>query len=206
MLNNGLRKGLIFIISAPAGTGKTTLVKRLIHEFPHVVQSLSYTTRAPRKGEINGVDYNFIDRATFEEKIRSGELLEYIELYGFYYGTSCLWVEEQRKKGNHVILVIDTQGGLNLKTKIQATFIFIEPPSLEELKNRLILRKTEPLSVIEKRLSCVERELEQGKNYDYRIINDRIDVAYQVLKSIFIAETHRIREFRSDDLRDLEPV
>lgn len=192
MSSSEKKEGLIFIISAPAGTGKTTLVKRLTQEFPHIKSSISYTTRKPRSGEVDGVDYNFIDVDEFESKIKAGELLEYVQLYGFYYGTSRKWVEEQLKKGNHVILVIDTQGGLNLKGKIPAVFIFIEPPSLDELKKRLLLRRTEPTSVVEERLECAAREIQQGKQYNYRIINDQIDTAYQILRSILVAEEHRI--------------
>lgn len=187
-------KGLIFVVSAPAGTGKTTLVKRLARDFNYVIPSISFTTRQPRSGEKEGLDYYFISKAEFENKIKAHEFLEHVELYGDYYGTSRKWVEEEQKKGHHVVLVIDTQGALKLKDKISAIFIFIEPPSLEELKSRLLLRKTEPLSVVEKRLACAEREIEQGKYYNYRIINDQIDAAYQVLKSILVAEEHRIRQ------------
>ncbi|MBN9379031.1 MAG: guanylate kinase [Chlamydiales bacterium 38-26] len=192
---NKMEKGLLFIVSAPAGTGKTTLVKKLTQEFPHVISSLSFTTREPRNGEADGIDYNFISKTDFEERVKRGDLLEFVELYGHYYGTSKKWVENQQAQGNHIVLVIDTQGGLLLKKKnVPAVFIFIEPPSLEELKRRLLARKTESLTVIEERLSCVVRELQQGAEYDYRIINDQLDVAYQVLKSIFIAEMHRIRK------------
>lgn len=202
MSSSEKKEGLIFIVSAPAGTGKTTLVKRLVQEFPHVKTGISYTTRKPRQGEINGVDYNFIEESEFKAKIHAGELLEYVQLYGFYYGTSSSWVEEQIKNGHHVVLVIDTQGGLNLKlkgsslglkSKVHAVFIFIEPPSLEELKRRLLIRKTEPDHVIEQRLACAAREMQQGKQYDYKIINDQIDAAYHVLRSILVAEEHRIR-------------
>ncbi|WP_044882173.1 guanylate kinase [Neochlamydia sp. EPS4] len=184
--------GRIFIISAPTGTGKTTLVKRLVQELSNVKPSISYTTRKPRVGETDGVDYNFIDKNDFEAKIKAGEFLEYVELYGFYYGTSRVWIEEQQQKGCHIVLVIDTQGGLKLKDKIQGTFIFLAPPSLEELRKRLLARQTESLSVIEERLSCVSREIEQGKKYDYKIINEQLDVAYEALKSIIVAEMHRI--------------
>ena len=193
MSSSEKKEGNVFIISAPAGTGKTTLVKKLTQEFPYVRSSVSYTTRPPREGEINGIDYNFISLKEFEDKIQADDLLEYVQLYGFYYGTSRQWVDDQIKRGHYVVLVIDTQGGLILKEKIKAVFIFIEPPSLDELKRRLLLRKTEPMSVIEQRMACAKREIEQGKQYDYRIINDQIDVAYQALRSILVAEEHRIR-------------
>lgn len=200
MLNKDQKKGLIFIISAPAGTGKTTLVKKLVQEFPQVKSNISYTTRQPRENEKNGEDYHFIDSGEFERKIKANELLEHVKLYGTYYGTSRKWVEGQLKKGHHVVLVIDTQGGLHLKhqfstseLKSQVVLIFLEPPSMEELKKRLHLRQTESADVIEERLACSVREMEQGKLYDYKIINDQIDAAYQVLRSILIAEEHRIR-------------
>lgn len=193
MSNKELKEGLIFIISAPAGTGKTTLVKRLLKELPHVKPSISFTTREPRPGEANGIDYNFIKEEEFIEKIKTNELLEYVQLFGCYYGTSRVWVEEQLKKGNHVVLVIDTQGGLHLKEKIDAVFIFIEPPSLEELKKRLLIRKTESDLAMKERLACSEREMQEGKQYDYKIINDELNEAYQILRSIVVAEEHRIR-------------
>lgn len=192
MLNDNRQKGLLFVVSAPAGTGKSTLVKMLTTEFPNVKQSISFTTRDPRPGEQNGVDYDFVNNQEFEEKIKHGEFIEYIQLYGTYYGTSATWVSNQQNQGKDVVLVIDTQGGLNIKKTVPAVFVFIQPPSIEELKRRLVLRKTEDEEVIEKRLSCASREIEQGKQYDYEIINDNLEEAYLALKSIYIAEKHRI--------------
>ncbi|WP_039357402.1 guanylate kinase [Candidatus Protochlamydia amoebophila] len=186
------KKGSLFIVSAPAGTGKTTLVNLLVHEFPTVIASISYTTRAPRLSEVNGKDYYFITESEFEAKIAAADFLEYVKLYDTYYGTSRKWVEIQRQLGLHVILVIDTQGALQLQKLCEATFIFIRPPSLDELKNRLINRQTESLEMIEKRLACAERELKAAQYYDYEIINDDLQEAYQVLRSILIAEYHRI--------------
>lgn len=180
------------MLSAPAGTGKTTLVNMLTEEFPCVMQSVSYTTRKPRPGEIDGVHYNFVSVKEFEEKIKANEFLEYVSLYGDYYGTSRHWVEAHISDGRHVVLVIDTQGGLQLKGNIQASFIFISPPSLEVLHKRLEKRKTEPAGMIEKRIAWAEKEIKEGKQYDYQIINDDLLTAYQVLKSIFIAEEHRL--------------
>lgn len=184
-------KGSVFIVSAPAGTGKTTLVQMLVKEFPSVVASVSYTTRQPRPGEISGIHYHFIDEATFKQKIDSGEFLEYVELYGNYYGTSRKKVLEQQQQGKHVILVIDTQGGLQLKGKVEATFIFIQPKGIDVLRERLTGRGTETAEVIEKRLSHAEREMQQGKQYDYQVVNDNLETAYDVLRSIIIAEEHR---------------
>ena len=192
-LLGNLDKGLLFILSAPAGTGKTTLVQLLTRDFPCVVASISYTTRKPRPGEVNGIHYYFISREEFIRRINAGEFLEYVELYGDYYGTSNVWVEDQLTKKNHVILVIDTQGAQLLKNKVDAVSIFVAPPSVEELERRLKLRKTESSEVIEKRLSWAKKELEAQNNYDYLIINDDLSHAYQALRSILIAEEHRIR-------------
>ena len=187
------KEGQVFIISAPAGTGKTTLVEKLVKEFPSVTASVSYTTREPREGEIAGVHYHFIAAPEFEEKISAGDFLEYVKLYGTYYGTSKQWVKEQQKKGKHVLLVIDTQGALKLKSVLPSVLIFIRPPSLDILRNRLIRRQTETPGMIEQRVDWAQQELEAAQQYDYQIINDDLETAYQVLKSILIAECHRTK-------------
>ncbi len=185
-------EGRVFVLSGPAGTGKTTLVCRLVDEFPEMIQSISFTTRAPRLGEISGVHYQFISDSEFEEKVAANEFLEYVKLYGYYYGTSRKWVEEQRQQGKHVILVIDTQGALQLQKKFSATFIFIEPPSMEALRLRLKKRRTESDAVIAERLDWAKKEIEVANRYDYRVVNEDIDIAYNVLRSIVIAEDHRV--------------
>lgn len=189
--NEGI--GRLFVVSAPAGTGKTTLVQKLMHEFPSVIASISYTTRRPRGGEVPGVHYHFMSQPEFEAKITDGDFLEYVKLYDDYYGTSRQWIKAQQEKGKHIVLVIDTQGALQLKGKIPAAFIFIRPPSLEVLRTRLTKRQTETHEMIEKRLAWAQKELEVADQYDYQIINDDLETAYQVLKSIFIAECHRTR-------------
>jgi guanylate kinase len=187
-------EGRMLVVSAPAGTGKTTLVQRLVQEFPEVKASVSYTTRQPREGEIPGVHYHFISEAEFEVKIAEGDFLEYVKLYDTYYGTSRQWILAQQKKGYHIVLVIDTQGALQLKGRLAASFIFIRPPSLQVLQTRLVNRLTESPEMIEKRLEWAKRELEAVHYYDYQIINDDLEVAYQVLKSIVIAECHRVHQ------------
>lgn len=186
-------RGSLFVVSAPAGTGKTTLVDMLVEEFPSVVASISYTTRPKRSDEVEGVHYHFISRAEFEKKIASGEFVEYVTLYGDYYGTSMLWIESRLQAGKDVILVIDTQGALLLQKKCQATYIFIVPPSLEELKRRLTARATESAEKIQQRLAIAEAELSKVQFYDYCIVNDQLQLAYEVLKSILIAEKHRVQ-------------
>lgn len=187
-----LNRGLLFVLSAPAGTGKTTLMHMLADEFDCVVQSISCTTRAPRQGEIHGKNYHFLSKEEFEAKIAAQEFIEYVQLYGYYYGTSKHWVEDQLQKGRHVVLVIDTQGAMLLKERCQAVYIFIAPPSLEVLSQRLTLRNTETAEHIATRLSIAHDEIAASYAYDYRIVNDDLAVAYQVLRSIIIAEEHRV--------------
>lgn len=191
-LVGNLRKGFIFVLSAPAGTGKTTLVRMLSQEFPCIVESISCTTRPVRLGEENGKDYHFLAKEEFETMIRHGDFLEYAEVFGYYYGTSRSFVIKQQEMGKHVFLVIDTQGAMKLrKVDFPAIFIFLSPPSLEELKERLIKRQTESMEAIEKRLSWAKDEMEKVVHYDYHIVNDNLNQAYAILRSIVIAEEHR---------------
>jgi guanylate kinase len=187
-------RGFVFVLSAPAGTGKTTLVRMLSQEFSCIVESVSCTTRPPRPGEINGKDYFYLSKKEFEEKVKQGDFLEYAEVFGYHYGTSLSFVHEQQDLGKHVFLVIDTQGAMQLKKKhFPAIYIFLSPPSLEELKERLVRRQTESQEVIDKRLSWAQAELSMVKNYDYHIVNDHLNQAYTILRSIVIAEEHRVR-------------
>lgn len=187
------KRGLAFIVSAPAGTGKTTLVNMLTKEFPCVVANVSYTTRKPRQGEIEGTHYHFVNKEEFKKRIEAGEFLEYVCLYEEFYGTSRKWIEERLSAGKHVVLVIDTQGAVFLKDKFPAISIFLKPPSIEELEKRLNKRATESYQKIIERLEIAEQEIEALKYYDYEIVNDNLKVAYEAFKSIFIAEEHRIK-------------
>lgn len=187
-----VKVGTLFILSAPAGTGKTTLVQLLTHEFHCVIASISFTTRKARPGEIEGIHYYFISEEDFAARIAAGEFLEYVKLYGHYYGTSRIWVEQQLKKGKHIVLVIDTQGARQVRDKIKVVTIFVAPPSIEELDKRLRLRKTDNDESIEQRLMWAKEELRAQNEYDYLIVNDDLSTAYQVLRSIFVAEEHRI--------------
>ncbi len=189
-----LKKGLVFVISAPAGTGKTTLVRMLTGEFPEaVVESISFTTRKIAPGEVSGRDYFFLTPEEFEERFRVGEFLESATLFGHHYGTSKAQVLKEQKAGKHVALVIDTQGAMKLKAeKFPAIFIFVAPPSLEELKKRLVKRQRESKENIEERLNFAAHEMEKAREYDYLIINDSLKPAYEVLRSIFIAEEHKV--------------
>jgi len=193
-LLGNLSEGLVFVLSAPAGTGKTTLVKMLQNEFPCIIGSISCTTRAPRSGEVPGKDYHFISQEEFAGKIKNGDFLEYATVFENYYGTSKEYVLKEQKKGKHVMLVIDTQGAMQIKKNgLPAVFIFISPPSLLVLKERLFKRKTESAAVIEQRLSWAKDEMALAPQYDYHIVNDNLENAYQILRSIIIAEEHRNR-------------
>jgi len=189
----GLQKGLIFIVSAPAGTGKTTLVRMLQKEFSCVVESVSYTTRPMRASETADLDYHFVGHKEFEEKVKAGEFLEHASVFGESYGTSRNALFKQLSQGKHVILVIDTQGAMHLKGKLDAVFIFIQPPSMDALKKRLLSRKSETSAAMEERLAWAQKEIECAVHYDYQIVNDDLGTAYDVLRSILIAEEHKNR-------------
>jgi len=187
------KQGLVFVISAPAGTGKTTLADMLVKEFSRVVESVSFTTRPPRPGEVEGQHYHFVSVEEFQFLAAKGEFIEHVRLYNDYYGTSKSWIESRQKQGKHVLLVIDTQGALALqKSAFKAVYVFVLPPSLEELKERLVLRGTEAGEKIQERLSIADKEMALAKFYDYSIVNDDLQEAYDALKSIIIAEEHRV--------------
>ncbi len=187
-------KGLIFVVSAPAGTGKTTLVRKLTKEFPDVVQSVSYTTRQPRSKETTGMHYRFVTPEEFDARASRGEFLESAKVFGHSYGTDKREVESLLKEGKHVVLVIDTQGALQVKNKCPAVTIFVSPPSFKELRRRLEGRGAETAELIQIRLANAAKEMACIQEYDYHIINENLDATYQVFKSVFIAEEHRVRK------------
>lgn len=192
-LIGNLKKGLIFVLSAPAGTGKTTLVQMLVREFSSVEESVSYTTRNPRAAEVNGKDYWFVSDEVFAEKQKNGDFLEFAEVFGKRYGTCKEEVERRICAGKHVFLVIDTQGALQLQEMgFKAIYIFVAPPSIEALQDRLTKRQTECELKRGERLSWAEKEMQQSCRYDFQIVNCSLSVAYEVLRSIVIAEEHRI--------------
>nr|WP_022847532.1 guanylate kinase [Desulfurobacterium sp. TC5-1] len=201
-------KGLLIVISAPSGTGKTTLVNMLMRSFPQIEFSISCTTRKPRPGEVDGKDYYFISLEEFERKIEKNELLEWAEVYGNFYGTPKDKVLKALNEGKDVLLDIDTQGALQVKKNYpEAVLIFILPPSLKELERRLRSRGTEDEETIEKRLLIARRELSLATRYDYIIINDRLQEAFEKLKSIVTAErwkTQRVKEHFSELINDRE--
>jgi guanylate kinase len=189
------KKGLVFVISAPSGTGKSTLVEKLVNEYPNqIVESCSCTTRPPRLLEKPDVHYHFMTVEQFEGHIERGDFIEYAKVFGNYYGTLQSEIENHQRAGKHVMVVIDTQGAMQIKKKIEASFIFISPPSVEALADRLFKRMTEDEASMAKRLAWAKEELKMIPHYDYHIVNDQIEDAYQILKSIIIAEEHRRKD------------
>jgi guanylate kinase len=197
------KKGLLFVVSAPSGAGKTTLCRAMVRIFPRLHYSISYTTRPPRPGEENGRDYHFISAENFQGMSDAGELAEWAEVYGHRYGTSKTTLQRIQDEGRDVILDIDGQGARQLRDQDpQAICIFILPPSWEELKRRLSLRKTEPEAALEERLRKARAEMAQGRWYDYIIINNKLEKAQEELKAIILAE-HCRRERTTLALEDL---
>jgi guanylate kinase len=180
--------GNVFVLSAPSGTGKSTLARRLVKEVDGLDFSISFTTRAPRAGEEHGKDYFFVDHATFDEMIRTGGLVEWVEVYGHKYGTGKDWINSQLASGRDVLLDIETQGARNVHEAIpDAVMIFLIPPSAEELSNRLRRRGRDPEAEIQVRLDHAKHELSQFPSYDYLVVNDTLDRAYRELESVILA-------------------
>lgn len=179
-------KGQLYIIAGCSGVGKGTLLKLFMSKNPQIKLSISATTRAPRTGEENGVSYFFISKEEFKQSVENNEFLEWAEFSGNFYGTKKSYVEKTLNKGIDVILEIEVQGAKQVKEKMpEATSIFIMPPSIEALEARLRGRKTEDEETIQRRLSVAAKEIEAGKSFDYRIINDNIDSALENMQKIF---------------------
>ncbi len=195
--NNGIFKGIIFIISAPSGGGKTTLCKKVLKIVPNLTFSISMTTRSARKGEKNGKDYFFLSENDFIQKIKQEKLSEWAMVHGYYYGTPKDFLEDCLSAGNNVISDIDVQGGLKIKEKypLNSVLIFIMPPSMKILERRLRARKKDDEKTIKIRLENARKELKEIKRYDYLIINDNIEKATEHLKNVIISEQMRIRNF-----------
>lgn len=187
-------KGNLFIVSAPSGAGKTTLCKKLASDAKKLKYLVSFTTRPKRKGEINNKDYTFVSEEQFNKMIKAGKFVEWANVHGHLYGTSKERLETMLKKGIDVILDIDTKGAKQLRRKYpKAVYMFILPPSLEVLKQRLNKRKSDPKSEIEKRLKRATAEIKDYKNYDYVIINDLFKDALEKLKTVVLQEKIKTR-------------
>ncbi len=184
-----MSKGTLYIIAAPSGAGKTSLVAALVESTSHICVSVSHTTRAMRPGEVDGVNYHFTSVDEFKAMIGQNAFLEHAEVFGNYYGTSQAWVEEQLNQGKDVILEIDWQGAQQVRRLMRdAVSLFIIPPSKQALHERLVGRKTDDASVIEKRMNLAVNEMSHYGEFDYLIINDQFDDALFDLKAIVRAQ------------------
>ncbi|HMP71709.1 MAG TPA: guanylate kinase [Kiritimatiellia bacterium] len=194
---------MLIIISAPSGTGKTTLCDRLVAEFPSMRYSVSCTTRQPREGELDGVDYYFLSTAAFEEKIAEGAFIEYANVHGHWYGTLKSSVLDALGRGLDLLMDIDVQGAQKIRDLIERgevdpmlkrgyVDVFIAPPSLKILRTRLRGRGKDSDEVIERRMQQAEQEISHWDRYDYTIINDRLDASHDALRAVILAEHHRV--------------
>ena len=193
-----MRRGLLIVVSGASGTGKGTVCKKILADLPEVAYSISATTRKPRPGEIDGKEYYFLSVDEFKAWIAEEKFLEYAEVYGNFYGTPLNKIEERLNRGEDILLEIDVQGALNVKRKCpDGVYIFLLPPSLEELKNRIEGRGTENPESLARRLKNAVAEIKIGLEYDYAVVNDTIDNAAEQIKAILTAE--RLKVARNAD-------
>jgi guanylate kinase len=186
--------GLLFVVSAPSGTGKTTVVDRLVERSPRLTRSRSYTSRARRPGEVEGVDYNFVTRDRFEAMIREDAFLEWADIFGNLYGTGREATELELAAGHDLVLVIDVQGARQVRHRLpgRAVEIFVLPPSFEVLAARLRGRNKDSEDAIARRLATASREVSAVEEYDYVVVNDDIDRCVSEIESIVAAERARL--------------
>jgi guanylate kinase len=190
-------RGLLFIVSAPSGAGKTTLVEELVNETPHLKMSRSYTSRPARPGETDGVDYNFVTRNRFEAMVAGGEFLEWADVFGNLYGTRAADTERMLAAGEDVVLVIDVQGARQVRSRSpSATTVFVMPPSPAVLAQRLRGRSKDSEAVIERRLEVARREVASFAEYDFIVVNDEFPAAVDRLRGIVLAERARLKHMQ----------
>jgi guanylate kinase len=190
---------LLFIVSAPSGAGKTTLVERLVEQVPRLKMSRSYTSRPARDGETDGVDYNFVSRERFEAMIAAGEFLECAEVFGNLYGTCAADTERLLAAGIDVMLVIDVQGARKVRSRgIETTAIFVMPPSMDVLEQRLRGRSKDSEAAIQRRLEVAKQEVAAFVDYEFVVVNDELTAAVDRLRSIVIAQRARLSRMRAD--------
>lgn len=193
---SGSDQSVLLVLSAPSGTGKTTLAHRLVEETEGAKFSISCTTRKPRGAEQDGVDYHFLSEQRFREYLHDDRLAEWAEVFGNFYGTLRSTIDEALASGEVLLFDIDVHGGEQIKARYpHAVTIFILPPSYEELERRLRGRGTDADNVIERRLLAAQSEIRRGRSYDYTVVNDDLETALADLKAIVRAERHRSRRF-----------
>ncbi len=200
-------RGSLIILSGPSGAGKGTIYHELLKNNPNLRISISMTTRKPREGETNGVEYFFVTEEEFKKEIENDSFLEYAVVHGNYYGTLKREVERDLDDGYDVILEIDIQGALNVKSKKpDGIFIFIMPPSMKELKNRLIKRGTETKEKLVERFKTAYKEINEMTKYNYVVINDEVDLAVKKVEAILIAERCRVDRIEEFDVNNQEEL
>jgi guanylate kinase len=186
--------GNLFIVSAPSGAGKSSLVNALLETDPSIKLSVSYTTRAPRPGEVDGVHYHFVDIDAFRDMLNRGDFLESAEVYGNYYGTSQPWIEEQMRAGHDILVEIDWQGAAQVRKLFPtAVSLYILPPSLAELRRRLVGRGQDAAEVIDRRVAAAQEDITHAYSFDYLVVNDDFSDALADLRTIVRAQRLHIR-------------
>jgi guanylate kinase len=192
-------QGQLFVVSAPSGTGKTTVVERLVQRVPNLALSRSYTSRPARPGEVDGVDYNFVTRARFEEMIAAEDFLEWADVFGNLYGTCASESTRELARGVDLVLVIDVQGARQVRlSRKDVVGVFVLPPSLEVLEQRLRGRSKDPEEAMQRRLQTARNEVAAFVEYEYVIVNDELEACVERLKAIVLAERAKLRYVRED--------
>ncbi len=188
------RRGLLFVVSAPSGTGKTTVVERLVQVVPDLAMSRSFTSRPMRAGETDGVDYNFITRARFESMVAADAFLEWADVFGNLYGTCAADAEQELSGGRDLVLVIDVQGARQVRSRSASTIgIFVLPPAFAALEQRLRGRSKDPEAAIRRRLATAREEIAAVGEYDYVVVNDELEACVDRIRAIVLAERARLR-------------
>ena len=199
------KKGLLVVVSGPSGAGKGTICKNFMELNKEMLLSISSTTRNPRENEIDGVNYNFITKQDFEDLIGTDSLLEYVHVFENYYGPPKKWVLECIEKGKDVLLEIEIVGAMKVKEKYpDAILVFVLPPSLKELKNRIITRGTETIEQIENRMARAMQEIKTIEKYDYFIFNDNLTRAVDDLEAIISAEKNKVNRYSQEIVKIYE--
>jgi len=204
-MSSNSRRGQLFVVSAPSGTGKTTVVERLVQLVPDLALSRSYTSRPARAGETNGVDYNFVTRSRFKEMVAAGEFLEWADVFGNLYGTCATDTEQRLAQGHDVVLVIDVQGARQVRQRCQGIVgIFVMPPSFDVLERRLRGRSKDSEEAMQRRLQTARNEVASFNEYEYVIVNDELEACVDRLRAIVLAERARLNAVQAEAERIVE--